>query len=87
MADLSLLQKFIVDTVSHLETMENNLVKLEEEPANRKTINNILTSIQTIRANLRYATGDFSPVPLEKKSRMICTNLVYSNLSPLPWSN
>ena len=87
MADLSLLQKFIVDTVSHLETMENNLVKLEDEPTNRKTINSILTSIQTIRANLRYATGDLSPVPLEKKSRMICTNLVYSNLSPLPWNN
>jgi len=87
MADLSLLQKFIVDTVGHLETMEENLVKLEDEPSNRKTINNILTSIQTIRANLRYAIGDLSPMPLEKKSRMICTNLVYSNLSPLPWNN
>jgi hypothetical protein len=87
MADLSLLQKFIVDTVDNLETMENNLVKLETDPGDRKVINNMLTSIQTIRANLSYACGDLSPVPLEKKSRMICTNLVYSNLSPLPWGN
>ncbi|MDM8543517.1 hypothetical protein QUF90_20780 [Desulfococcaceae bacterium HSG9] len=87
MADLSLLQNFIVDTVGNLETMENNLVKLETEPDNRDLINNMLTSIQTIRANLGYAIGDLSPVPLEKKSRMICTNLVYSNLSPLPWGN
>jgi len=87
MADLSLLQKFIVDTVDHLETMENNLVRLETEPGNREIINNMLTSIQTIRANLSYASGDLSPVPLEKKSQMICTNLVYSNLSPLPWGH
>ena len=87
MADLSLLQEFIVDTVDNLETMENNLVKLETEPEHRKIINNMLTSIQTIRANLGYAIGDLSPVPLKKKSRMICTNLVYSNLSPLPWGH
>ncbi len=87
MADLSLLQKFIVDTVGNLDTMENNLVKLETEPGNREIINSMLTSIQTIRANLSYASGDFSPVPLEKRSQMICTNLVYSNLSPLPWGN
>ena len=87
MADLSLLQKFIVETVDHLETMENSLAELEGEPGNQKTINNILTSIQTIRANLSYASGDLSPVPLEKKSQMICTNLVYSNLSPLPWGS
>ncbi len=87
MADLSLLQKFIVDTVGNLDTMENNLVKLETEPGNREIINSMLTSIQTIRANLSYASGDLSPVPLEKRSQMICTNLVYSNLSPLPWGN
>jgi len=69
MADLSLLQEFIVDTVDNLETMENNLVKLETEPEHRKIINNMLTSIQTIRANLGYAIGDLSPVPLKKKSR------------------
>ncbi len=87
MADLSLLQKFIVDTVGSLDTMENNLVKLETEPGNREIINSMLTSIQTIRANLSYASGDLSPVPLEKRSQKICTNLVYSNLSPLPWGN
>ena len=85
MADFSLLQKFVFDTVAHLEEIEKNIDLLDHDVRNKVIADDIRKSIRTIRSNLHYAGGELSGIPVEQEFNKICTNLVYSNLSPLPW--
>ena len=52
--DLPLLQDFIAETVEHLEEMEGNLLRLETDPGNRETLNDIFRSVHTIKGASEY---------------------------------
>ncbi len=54
MTDYSLLQDFIVETVEHLEEMESNLLRLEANPDDRETLDNIFRSVHTIKGASEY---------------------------------
>jgi two-component system, chemotaxis family, sensor kinase CheA len=54
MADLSLLQDFVAETVEHLEEMEGNLLQLETDPGNRDILNDIFRSVHTIKGASEY---------------------------------
>ncbi len=54
MIDLSMLQDFIPETVEHLEEMENNLLKLEEDATNIELLNEIFRSVHTIKGASEY---------------------------------
>ncbi|MDJ0990404.1 MAG: Hpt domain-containing protein [Desulfobacterales bacterium] len=54
MTDYSLLQDFIVETVEHLEEMESNLLRLEANPGDRETLDNIFRSVHTIKGASEY---------------------------------
>nr|MBL0715116.1 Hpt domain-containing protein [Desulfobacterales bacterium] len=54
MTDFSLLQDFIVETVEHLEEMEGNLLRLEADPDNRETLDEIFRSVHTIKGASEY---------------------------------
>lgn len=52
--DLSLLQDFIAETAEHLEEMETNLLKLEEDSRNQEVLNDIFRSAHTIKGSAEY---------------------------------
>ncbi len=54
MTDYSLLQDFIVETVEHLEEMESNLLRLEANPDDRETLDNIFRAVHTIKGASEY---------------------------------
>jgi chemotaxis protein histidine kinase CheA len=54
MMDLSLLQDFIAETTEHLEEMENNLLKLEENSGDPEVLNDIFRSAHTIKGSAEY---------------------------------
>lgn len=54
MADTSLLQDFITESVEHLEDMEAKLLKLESDPGNSDLLNDIFRSTHTIKGASEY---------------------------------
>jgi two-component system chemotaxis sensor kinase CheA len=54
MIDLSLLQDFITEANEHLEEMESCLLRLEKEPDDSATLNDIFRSIHTIKGASQF---------------------------------
>ncbi|MGD9364607.1 MAG: Hpt domain-containing protein [Desulfobacteraceae bacterium] len=53
-ADQSLLQDFITETGEHLEDTERNLLRLEQDPGDVETLNDIFRSVHTIKGSSEY---------------------------------
>ncbi|HDS17139.1 MAG TPA: chemotaxis protein CheA [Proteobacteria bacterium] len=53
-ADLTMLQDFIVEAMEHLEEMENNLLRLDADPDGPEILNDIFRSIHTIKGAAEY---------------------------------
>jgi two-component system, chemotaxis family, sensor kinase CheA len=54
MVDNSLLEDFIMETQEHLEEMESAMLRLEETPGDKNTINTIFRQIHTIKGSSEY---------------------------------
>ncbi|MBL0732559.1 MAG: Hpt domain-containing protein, partial [Desulfosarcina sp.] len=54
MIDLSLLQDFIAESEEHLEEMEAGLLKLESEPDNRESLNDVFRTAHSIKGSAEY---------------------------------
>jgi len=53
-ADQSLLAEFIAETGDHLEETERNLLRLEQQPDDVETLNEIFRSVHTIKGSSEY---------------------------------
>ena len=58
MIDLSLLQDFIAESEEHLEEMEAGLLKLETEPNNQETLNDVFRAAHSIKGSAEYIGAD-----------------------------
>ncbi len=54
MIDMELLPEFIAEAGEHLDEMEANLIRLEEEPENREIIDDIFRDAHTIKGSSAY---------------------------------
>ncbi|MBL0731997.1 MAG: chemotaxis protein CheA [Desulfosarcina sp.] len=54
MIDLSLLQDFIAESEEHLEEMEAGLLKLESEPDNQESLNDVFRTAHSIKGSAEY---------------------------------
>lgn len=54
MIDLSLLQDFITEANEHLEEMESSLLRLEKNPADKESMNDIFRAIHTIKGASQF---------------------------------
>ena len=54
MTDNSLLRDFITETGEHLEEIERNVLRLEQQPDDEEVLNEVFRSIHTIKGSSEY---------------------------------